>query len=81
MKLSDLFTPEELFRAIVADGPELTLTPERQRFLDQIVEENKPYFDALRPTVFPGGFTPDELYIIGSILCTIDLILRERTVQ
>ncbi len=81
MKLSDLFTPEELFRAIVANEPELSLTPERQKYLDQIVEENKPYFDALRPTIFPGGFSPDQVYLIGSILCTIDLILRERTIQ
>ncbi len=79
MKLSDLFTPEELFRAIVSDDSRISA--ERSKYFDQIVRENRAYLDALRPTMGPGGFSEEAISLIGGILCTIDIILRERTVQ
>ena len=79
MKLSDLFTPEELFRAITADDSQIS--PERSRYFDQIVKENRAYLDALRPCMGPGGFSEEAISLVGGILCTIDIILRERTVQ
>lgn len=79
MRLSDLFTPEELFKAITSDDSRISA--ERHRYFDRIVEENKAYLDALRPIMGPGGFSEEAVSLIGGILCTIDIILRERTVQ